>query len=405
MPTNVECDHAKVRVLLTDGTGLTSRQVATQLSQAGHRVEVLTPDRFALTRFTRHVARLHKVPAYGSDPFGWLHEAVAVYTNGGFDVLFPTQEQVAVIAAARPPVVTAVPDFEALAQVQDKISACSTLAALRIPQPKSLVVDSESTLGDWDEFPAFRKAAIGTATVGVSQVRSREDLVWAGQPYLLQEPVEGPLVMAQTVFDRGRLVAAAANLRLREGASGGASHKRSVDLPVVREHMERLGSHLVWHGALSADVILGPDGPAFIDVNPRLVEPGNAWRAGVNLVDALLGVALDRSPVAQPIGVAGVNTHQLILAVLGAAADGRGRRGIVRELVAATLHRGSYTSSVEELTPVHGDLRTSIPVGAALSATLVRPQAWRFFSSGAVTGYALSPDGWDAILASRTTES
>jgi hypothetical protein len=402
VPANVECDHAKVRVLLTDGTGLTSRQVATQLSQAGHRVEVLTPDRFALTRFTRHVARLHKVPAYGLDPFGWLHAALAVYTNGGFDVLFPTQEQVAVIAAARPPVVTAVPDFEALAQVQDKISACSTLAALGIPQPRSLVVDSESTLGEWDPFPAFQKAAIGTATVGVTQVHSREDLVWAGQPYLLQEPVEGPLVMAQAVFDRGRLVAAAANLRLREGASGGASHKRSIDLPVVREHMERLGSHLDWHGALSADVILGPDGPAFIDINPRLVEPGNAWRAGVNLVDALLNVALDRSPVAQPTGLAGVATHQLILAVLGAAADGRGRRGILRELIDAALHRGDYVNSVEELTPVHRDLRTSIPVGAALSATLVRPQGWRFFSSNAVTGYALSPNGWDSILASRT---
>jgi predicted ATP-grasp superfamily ATP-dependent carboligase len=393
-----------VRVLLTDATGLTSRQVATQLSEAGHRVEVLTPDPLALTRFTRHVARLHKVPAYGRDPFGWLNRALAVYEEGGFDVLFPTQEQVAVIAAAQPPVVTAVPRFEALAQVQDKISARSTLAALGIPQPDSLVVESESTLSEWDQFPAFRKAAIGTATVGVSQVRSRDELVWAGEPYLLQERVEGPLVMAQTVFDSGRVVASTANLRLREGASGGASHKRSVDLPAVREHMERLGSHLVWHGALAADVILGPEGPAFIDINPRLVEPGNAWRAGVNLVDALLDVALDRSPEAQPTGLAGVNTHQLLLALLGAAAHGQGRRGILRELVGAVRHRAGYSSSVEELTPLRHDLRTSIPVGTALVATLVRPQAWRFFSSGAVAGYALSPDAWNSILAARTTE-
>ncbi len=38
-----------VRVLLTDGSGLTARQVATELSLAGHRVEVLTPDPLALT--------------------------------------------------------------------------------------------------------------------------------------------------------------------------------------------------------------------------------------------------------------------------------------------------------------------------------------------------------------------
>ena len=125
--------------------------------------------------------------------------------------------------------------------------------------------------------------------------------------------------MAQSVFDRGRLVASAANLRVREGASGGASHKRSVDLPVVREYLAQLGAHLRWHGALSADVILGAGGPTFIDINPRLVEPGNARRAGVALVDALIDVAFDRTPAPQPVGPAHVATHQLLLAVLGAA--------------------------------------------------------------------------------------
>ena len=53
---------------------------------------------------------------------------LGVYRAGGFDVLFPTQEQVAVLAAVQPPVVTAVPAFGALARVQDKISPmpCST---------------------------------------------------------------------------------------------------------------------------------------------------------------------------------------------------------------------------------------------------------------------------------------
>ena len=196
-------------MLLSDGSGLTSRQVATQLSETGHRVEVLTPDPLALTRFTRHVAKLHRVPAYSKDPFRWLEAAVAVYRRGNFDVLFPTQEQVAVLAAARPPVATAVPDFEALAKVQDKITAYTTLAALGIPQPRSLIVASQFALKAWDCFPAYRKVPIGTATVGVTLVRSRAELAWEGEPFLLQEPVEGALVMAQSVFDRGRLVAAA----------------------------------------------------------------------------------------------------------------------------------------------------------------------------------------------------
>jgi hypothetical protein len=62
--------------------------------------------------------------------------------------------------------------------------------------------------------------------------------------------------MVQSVFDRGRLVASHANLRVRLGASGGASHKRCIDHDEIRAHLVTLGADLGWHGALSADVIL-----------------------------------------------------------------------------------------------------------------------------------------------------
>ena len=89
-----------MKVLLSDGSGLTSRQCATYLSAAGHAVEVLAPDPLCLCRFTRHVSRVHRVPVYGADPFGWLGAALAVYRTGRFDVLLPTQEQVAVLSLA-----------------------------------------------------------------------------------------------------------------------------------------------------------------------------------------------------------------------------------------------------------------------------------------------------------------
>lgn len=392
-----------MRILLTDGSGLTSRQVATRLSEAGHRVEVLTPDPFALTRFTRHVAKLHRTPPYAEDPLRWLDGALDIYRKGAFDVLFPTQEQVAVLSAVQPPVVTAVPDFAALVRVQDKISALTTLAAAGLPQPESRVVDSPADLAGWGHFPAFCKAPIGTATRGVHQVTGAHEVAWVGEPFLLQARVEGPLVMAQSVFDRGRLVAWAANLRLREGASGSASHKQSLSLPLVRDGIERLGRHLDWHGALSADVILGEDGPQFIDINPRLVEPGNAWRAGVDLVQALLDVALDRPHRPEVDPRPGVATHQLLLAIGGAAQFGRGRRGVLRELFEAARRVGSYADSDEELTPVHHDVRTVIPLVVVGGVALVSPRAWQALSAGAVANYALTPQAWQAIVTERGT--
>ena len=402
-----------MRVLLSEGSGLTQRQVATRLAQLGHRVEVLAPDPWCLARFTRHVGRLHAAPRYGADPFGWLERALAVFRAGRFDVLLPTQEQVAVLARCgdrlqSQGVATAIPPFQALAQVQDKVSSCHTLSALGIPQPAARVVTRLEDLLAWDRFPVYVKRPIGTATLGVRKVASRDALREAAAAcadafprdgLLLQEPVQGPLAMVQGVFCRGELVALHANLRVREGASGSASHKQSIDAAPFRVHLAHIGRRLGWHGALSADAILGPTGPAYIDVNPRLVEPGNALAAGVDLVSALLEVATASSPPIRPPGRPDVRTHQLLMAVLGAAEQGRGRRGVLSELAAAARRRGSYRDSTEELTPAGGDWRAAIPLVVASLATLALPANWRWFAQGSVENYALTPSAWRKILA------
>ncbi len=404
----------EVRVLLSDGSGLTARQVATQLSAAGHVVEVLTPDRLALTRFTRHVRRLHPVPPYGAGPFAWLEAALAVYRSGSFDLLLPTQEQVAVLSRSSDVlraagVATVVPAFEALVKVQDKIAARATLLELGLPQPPGAVVATASELAAWDDLPVFVKTPIGTAATGVRHVTDRasmQELVgtldadgtFADGGVLVQTPADGPLVMVQAVFSDGTLVAAHANLRVHEGVRGGASHKRSIDLGEIRDHLEVLGAGLGWHGALSADAIWTDGGPTLIDINPRLVEPGNAWRSGVDLVSPLLEIGSGTTPAAQSPSVPGVATHQVVLAVLGTAQGAGTRRAVLAEVGAAAGRRGRYRNSAEELTPWRHDLRSAVPVVVATLATLIRPTLWSMFSSGAVTNYALTPEGWREIL-------
>jgi predicted ATP-grasp superfamily ATP-dependent carboligase len=415
-----------MKILLSDGSGLTARQTATQLARAGHRVEALTPDGLCLCRFTRHVSRLHRVPSYGADPLGWLDAALAVYQAGRFDVLFPTQEQVAVLAhsagrLAASGVVTAVPPFEAVRAVQDKVSAFATLGALGIPQPETAYVGSAADLRALSSFPVFVKLPIGTATTGVRRVESAAALdavaadlaaaeAFAGDGGVVaQQPASGPLVMVQSVFVRGELAAAHANLRVREGPRGGASHKRSLDDPArVIGPLETLGRALRWHGGLSADAILTEGGPLFIDINPRLVEPGNAWRSGVDLVGALLAACADPPPAPAPharppAGRGGVATHQLLVAVLGASQQSRGRRAVAAEIAAALTHTGSYRGSTEELTPARGDPRAAVPVLVATAAVMIRPALWRWFASGSVAGYALTAAGWESLLRTPPT--
>jgi hypothetical protein len=404
-----------MRILLSDGSGLTARQAAGRLSESGHHVEALAPDWLCLCRFTRHVRRVHRVPAYGTDPLAWLDAALGVYRAGGFDVLLPTQEQVAVLShsagrlrAER--VRTAVPPWESVRAVQDKVSAAATLLALGIPQPATAFLGSAGELRAWCSFPVFIKRPIGTAGSGVRRVESADQLgtcadeaeaagVFGAGGVIAQEPAAGPMAMGQAVFAGGELVAAHANLRVREGAAGGASHKRSLDDPgVIVKHLELLGRALHWHGALSADAVLTGAGPLFIDINPRLVEPGNAWYSGVDLVAALLEVARGTVPPARPPGRGGVATHQLLLAVLGAGASGRGRRGLAAEILPALRRRGPYQGSAEELTPLRRDPRAAVPVLLAASAMLARPALWHWFVGGSVGGYALTPAGWKRLL-------
>jgi hypothetical protein len=118
------------------------------------------------------------------------------------------------------------------------------------------------------------------------------------------------------------------------------------------------------------------------------------------MVSALLAVALRRSVAPSPPSRPGVRTHQLLMAILGAAQRTGQRRSVMTEIVRALSHRGVYRGSREELLPWRGDRRTVVLPLAATLATLVRPDFWRFFTDGAVSGYALAPQGWHQLRAS-----
>lgn len=395
-----------MRILLSEGSGLTSRQVAGQLGSLGHEVEILSSSKICLTRFTRHVRAVHDVPRFGLDPFGWLAAAERIAGERKTDLLFPTQEQVTVLSARRKHlrVATVVPPFASLARVQDKISAFRTLKAIGAPQPQTFVISSADDLRDVATYPIFVKRPVSTASSGVRRATNAQELGAAAREFglgqselIAQSQASGPLAMVQAVADRGRLVAHHACLRLREGVGGGASLKQSIALPGLSDMLARLMAALDWHGALSMDLIVADGGPVIIDVNPRLVEPANALAAGVDLVAAMLDVAGDAPAQERSPGGAGVRTRQTLLAILGAAEQHGTRGAVLGEAFDAIFARGDYAGSIEELTPVAGDPIAAVPVVAALVASLIHPPLWRKFHAGAVGPYAVTPEAWDEI--------
>jgi len=99
--------------------------------------------------------------------------------------------------------------------------------------------------------------------------------------------------------------------------------KRGVLRPLVREHLEAIGSHLAWHGSVNVDYLLADSGvPRYIDAIPRLVEPMNAAFSGVNLADLLVRLSLG-DPLDPVQERPGVTSHILVQALLGVADRGR----------------------------------------------------------------------------------
>lgn len=133
-----------MRVLLSDGSGLTARQCAHLLACAGHEVGVLAPSPLVLARMTGAVRRWHRTPVFGTDPLAWAEAMLAVLDTGAYDVLLPTQEQVAVLSLLTEQVTgrgvaTAVPPFAALRRVQDKLAAEDLLSELGLPRPAATI--------------------------------------------------------------------------------------------------------------------------------------------------------------------------------------------------------------------------------------------------------------------------
>ncbi|WP_134324291.1 ATP-grasp domain-containing protein [Cumulibacter soli] len=393
-----------MKILLTDGSSLASRQTAGLLHAGGHRVDTLGGTGFGLAAMTRAIGTRYRITPYGRDPITWVQEALRIAQDGEYDVLLPTQEQAAALSACADLVEdsgvrTVVPPFAALRKLQDKVSAAATLAEFGVDTPATHIVTAEG-IQTWDRFPIYAKQPVATGSTGVVLARNRAELpsIASGEELVMQQPTAGQLVMAQSVWRHGELVAAHANERLAEGSGGGASRKRSLARDDVLAPLHRIGSELRWHGALCADLILTSDGPLVIDVNPRLVEPANAAASGVDLLGALMAAAFDQA-APQPASIPEVRTHQLLLALTGAADSGSSRRRIAAEAVNGVLRRGPYRGSREELTPVRGGEWRSAALLAAITATLIaRPSAWRSLTNDTVSSYALSPEGWAALV-------
>ena len=397
----------KPKILLSEGSSLSSREAITALGLAGHRVELVSSNLTCLGRFSRFVSNVHRAPASGVDPDGYLAAVIEVANTRKIDAVIPVHEQAYLFAAARKQLPAglgiALADFEAFEQVQSKAGFATLLTQLNVTQPDTEIIRSADEFAGERPYPFFVKAAFGTASAGVwrvGDVRQRDALLLQlaadsafAEGLLVQAAVSGTLERTQAVFDRGRLVASHIYRQVVEGPGGGDVLKISVVSAGVRDTVERIGQALRWHGALSFDYIQddATRTPHFIDANPRLVEPMNAWLSGVDLPGALLRISLGETPPVQPDGHEGVLTRLGLMGLLDAARRRNRRRDILREIGLLAFGLGRYRGSREELVPLLTDPWCAIPLGVVVARLLRAPESVARFSETTVAAYSLTP--------------
>lgn len=376
-----------MRILLSEGSSTSAREAITALGVGGHDIEICDPDPRCFGRFSRFVSRFHRCPGLRDRPLEYLSFMLDLLSRGRFDVLLPIHEQGYLFAAVQerlgPLTHVALPAFESYRRAISKTGFHHLLTEMDLPQPRTRLVAGASQLQAQARFPSVVKTAIGTASRGIWTVRSHADVVRVSalldssggfdDAVLVQDLVDGPVEHAQAIFRRGEMLAMHAYRRVMSGIGGGDAVKESVSRPAVASHMRRIGERLAWHGALSVDYVMSADGPAYIDCNPRLVEPMSALLAGLDLTDILLQVSCDRDVVPCLPGRDGIRTHLAMQALLGAAARGASRRVLLAECWRLWNRLGPYRNSEEELTPLRLDPVSAVPTLSAALVVLANP--------------------------------
>ena len=397
--------EAPVRVLMSEGSSLSARESLTALGRAGYEVEVVDANPLCLARFSKYCRQLHIGPRFGLDPAGYLERVISILRDARFDVLFPAHEQAFLFARFKDRLskltLLALPSFDTFLRLQSKVGFAGVLRELALPSPPTVVARDEIALREAArERPIYMKTAFGTAGHGLFCVRSDDDLertienvrAHLSEGVVVQGVVQGPLERMQAVFDTGRMVGFHANRQVVEGVSGGDLVMESVPALLAREHMERIGRHLMWHGGLSIDYIVDRRGePNYIDANPRLAETGNALAVGLNLPELLVRISMGEKLTEFRNDTTGVCSFMGIQALLVAARDTGSRWRVARSLADLVLRRDVFANGTEELTPLRSDALALIPLAAVAGALIIKPSFWKRLASATVDAYAATP--------------
>lgn len=368
----------KNRLLFLEGSSLTSRETLTVLLKESCKVDILSPSKFSIARFSRLT---HRIPTVDVNrfPVDYLKQVNQLLHQKNYVAILPTHEEGWLLASGKKFLPTCLPvalaDKEQFEKLAGKIAFAEISDQLNLPIPKWERVEKLESISL--PYPYWLKADYGTAGRSVYKITSEADLKSLvkvlsidNERWMVQQDIEGKYGQVQAIFNQGKLLAVHSSIKIASGAGGSAAARLSIESEITKKHVEKLGSYLKWHGSLTLDFIRVHHQFYYIECNPRMVEPANAYKAGVNFPKMM--IELSNGSCSQPdicIGKAGVKTHSLLALIIGTAERTKSRRKILQ-----TTGQWLFKSDSEEiLTPVWKDFLSFIPLAIITIRLLINP--------------------------------
>ena len=169
-----------LRVLVTEGSSTSAREVITILGLSGHHVEICDPSPWCLARFSRFVRKFHRCPGLRDDPSGFLAFIEQLSPPDNSMCCCHSHEQGFLFARVRQRLAgrvgLALPSFESYRTAHSKAGFSRLLDRLDLPQPPTRIVTSAQELRDAVRLPAVVKTSVGTASRGIWFVRDADAL-------------------------------------------------------------------------------------------------------------------------------------------------------------------------------------------------------------------------------------
>lgn len=321
------------RLLVTGLFEPAALAIVRRLGRDGWHVTAADGHRMAYGLFSRYVARRVKVPSLRLNPNGYVQALLRELAAGGYDVYFPTFEEVIPLSRVRDEILrhsaTVLPTPEEVETFHDKarLGVLAQRAGVRYPAtwaPHSgeEVEDLRRTL----DGPAVVKLRRGSGSAGMRRVTDPADLPRAYaevvRAYNLRPPllplvqkwVDGPTVCSLELAQGGRVVGQVfiRGIRTMPRDAGTTVLRECIRNPAAEEASRKLIGALGYTGFVGFDYVVdrATGEPYVVDANPRPTPALNlAQLGGCDLVGAWVRIAQGKSVQPLPPCPEGLRTR------------------------------------------------------------------------------------------------